>query len=87
MPPLPRHLRFARALALLSGLGACASSAPVAPQPTPRPVAAGAEHVDPCTRCVCGESTNPPSCWTTGSDHCCGSVVVEGPLLPPNLRA
>jgi hypothetical protein len=83
---LPRHLRFARAIALVSGLTACGGSsapppaAPVATRPPP------ATRVDPCSTCVCwATTTNPPSCYDTNRGACCDSVAVEGPLPPPDL--
>ena len=89
MSAAPRHLRFARALALLSGLGACASSAPPPAAPAPPPTTTGSALPNPCARCTCDySSTNPPSCYALGRNDCCTDyATVEGPLRPPDLPA
>ncbi len=89
----PRYLRFARALALVSGLGACGGEAASGPPPRavapPRSAGAGASSIAcPCT-CTPG-STNPAYCLDVGHGECCPHLdpgIVVGPLPPPDLPA
>jgi hypothetical protein len=97
LAPTPHYLRFARALALVSGIAApgCATHHEITPTtdaaPTDSAVAdAGtdAPPTDPCSRCDCvfGGDTPPPptSCEAMGTAYCCYAI---GPLLPPELPA
>lgn len=91
----PRYLRFARALALVSGIAAplssgCALQHGVTPD-TGRVADAGtdAPSVDPCSTCDCvfgsdGVPDPPNSCAAMGLYSCCYAV---GPLSPPELPA
>lgn len=93
----PRFLRFAQALALVSGIAAPACSMHHVTPPggdaggDAAPLAdAGpdAPFVDRCAACECifGGDTPPPptSCEARGTPECCYAV---GPLAPPDLRA
>ena len=94
----PRFLRFAQALALVSGIGALpACSMHHIPEPgtdagggdaTVADAGTDAPYVDPCASCECvfgGDRPPPPeSCEARGTPMCCYAI---GPLAPPNLRA
>jgi hypothetical protein len=87
-------LRFARALALVSGLGGCAAASPAPTPETPPSTAhaggeASAEH---CATCSCDSaSVNPMYCDANGHSGCCRHAVIPtvraGPLAPPDLPA
>lgn len=98
---MPHYLRFARSLALLGGLGACGARQTAAPEPTPTasdapnrnggvaaqpPVAEPPIAVaHPCD-CSCYGGDTQVACTQVGSfDECCGAVIIEGPLPPPDL--
>lgn len=93
----PRFLRFAQALALVSGIGglpACSMHHVTLPGSDAGDDAAvsdagtDAPYVDRCASCECvfgGDLPPPPtSCEARGTPECCYTV---GPLAPPNLPA
>jgi hypothetical protein len=77
-PRAPHHLRFARAIVLVSIVGASATAAAGCSQLRER---IGCEH------CRCPwdsvSVSRPLSCDVSGPDYCC--TPVEGPLPPPDL--
>ncbi len=94
----PHFLRFARALALVSGtLAPIASGCAMqhqsddtgtTPDTSVADAGTDAPYVDPCASCDCvfGGDTPPPpnSCEAMGTPECCYAV---GPLAPPELPA
>lgn len=90
-PSAPHYLRFAAALAMVSGLSGCAldhtRETDAGPPPDTGPLAdAGHDAPDTCDTCVCvyGGDTPPPpnSCEALGLSACC---YILGPLPPPDL--
>lgn len=95
----PHYLRFARALALVSGIAApmagCAmqhgsdgDAGPVRSDAPAADTALADAPVDVCSVCLCvfgGDLPAPPeSCEAMGHTECC---VTVGPLAPPDLPA
>jgi hypothetical protein len=94
----PRYVRFAQCLALVSGLGACATSGATSTSTSTSTssTTTGASHTSVASTgstnasttlaqcdCACGSATHEqPSCYDVGMSECC---VVEGPLPPPDL--
>lgn len=86
----PRWLRFAQALALISGVSAC-SNASTTPETGPGPstgngaTGGGEVATDPCP-CSCDTtSVNPAYCGNVGHYECCPATIMVGPLSPPDL--
>lgn len=93
--PARPFLGFARALALLGGVGAfpaCSAAHLVedaGPSDAGTDVAvadAPADSPHPCSLCLCdwGTDAGPGSCEAIGHSECCAEV---GPLPPPDLPA
>jgi hypothetical protein len=94
---IPRYVRFARCLALVSGLGACAStpatttSTTTTTASTTRPVTSSGSTMNRPTAgamcdCSCGGATHEqPDCYSVGMADCCSDMIIEGPLPPPDL--
>lgn len=98
----PRWLRFAQALALVSGVSACGNAA--TSEPTQGDAngngSSGDEVgtngggngtgtvVSEACPCSCdATSVNPPYCANVGHYECCDSIIMVGPLSPPDLPA
>lgn len=96
----PRWLRFAQALALVSGVTACSNattSEPTQGNGTNGSGTSGDEVAtndggsgggvvsDPCP-CSCdASSVNPAYCGNVGHYECCEAAIMVGPLSPPDL--
>jgi hypothetical protein len=89
----PHYLRFAQALALVSGIAAPACSSHHVLEPSSDASTSDAPPLadagtDPCATCECvfgGDMPDPPeSCAARGALWCCGVI---GPLAPPELPA